>query len=56
MCSLIGLWNLSGASVDQDSLDRGTDALTHRGLDGRGIHVDVAANWGWAIAAWPLWS
>lgn len=39
MCGLVGLWNFRGP-IDPAELDRFTDALAHRGPDGRGTHVD----------------
>jgi asparagine synthase (glutamine-hydrolysing) len=38
MCGLTGLVNLDGAPVDPALIARMTDALAHRGPDGRGIH------------------
>src|SRR3989344_2310480 len=40
MCGIAGIVHLDGAPVDRDALDRMTDALTHRGPDGRGIFID----------------
>lgn len=40
MCGIAGIVHLDGAPVDRDALDRMTDALKHRGPDGRGIFID----------------
>src|SRR5262245_34773090 len=40
MCGIAGLLYQDGRAVDQDLLGRMTDVLTHRGPDGRGLHVD----------------
>ena len=40
MCGIAGIVHLDGAPVDRDALDRITDALTHRGPDGRGVFID----------------
>ncbi len=39
MCGIAGIINLTGASIDPSVLDRFTDALQHRGPDGRGTFV-----------------
>ena len=40
MCGINGLWNLNGEPVDPRMFDRFTDALAHRGPDGRGVYID----------------
>ncbi len=40
MCGIAGMVSLNGAPVDQGVLDRLTDALEHRGPDGRGTFID----------------
>ena len=40
MCGIAGIMRLDGQTVDQGELDRLTDALSHRGPDGRGTFVD----------------
>lgn len=37
MCGIAGIWNLDGAAVSAEAIDRFTDALAHRGPDGRGV-------------------
>lgn len=39
MCGMIGIVRFDGAEVDRSLLDRCTDALAHRGPDGRGTHI-----------------
>lgn len=39
MCGIAGIIRLDGQKVDQGQLDRLTDALSHRGPDGRGTYV-----------------
>lgn len=39
MCGIAGIIDLSGAPVDPGSLERLTDALAHRGPDGRGLFI-----------------
>lgn len=39
MCGIAGIFSRHG-QVDRDELDRFTDALAHRGPDGRGIYVN----------------
>lgn len=39
MCGIIGIVRFDGAEVDRSLLDRCTDALAHRGPDGRGTHI-----------------
>jgi asparagine synthase (glutamine-hydrolysing) len=39
MCGIAGLIRLDGQKVDQSHLDRLTDALSHRGPDGRGTYI-----------------
>jgi len=39
MCGIAGIIRLDGSSVDPGSLDRLTDAVSHRGPDGRGTRV-----------------
>ncbi len=46
MCGIVGIWNLDGAPLDAAELDRFTDALAHRGPDGRGTYVDEPARLG----------
>lgn len=40
MCGIAGLVRLDGRAVDLEQLDRLTDALSHRGPDGRGTFID----------------
>lgn len=40
MCGIAGLIHLDGAAIDPSQLDALTDALAHRGPDGRGTHID----------------
>jgi asparagine synthase (glutamine-hydrolysing) len=40
MCGIVGLWNLNGEPVLQTALTKFTDALSHRGPDGNGFHID----------------
>lgn len=40
MCGIAGIIRLDGAAVDPAALDRLTDALAHRGPDGRGTFID----------------
>jgi asparagine synthase (glutamine-hydrolysing) len=40
VCGIAGIISLDGSPVDRGSLERMVDALSHRGPDGRGIHVD----------------
>ncbi|MEW6264280.1 MAG: asparagine synthase (glutamine-hydrolyzing) [Thermodesulfobacteriota bacterium] len=42
MCGIVGLWNLTGEPIEPSQLDRFTDALAHRGPDGRGTYIDPA--------------
>nr|MBP8726364.1 hypothetical protein [Saprospiraceae bacterium] len=39
MCGLTGIFHLDGRSIQEDVLDRMTDALAHRGPDGRGTCI-----------------
>lgn len=39
MCGLTGIFHLDGKSIQEDVLDRMTDALAHRGPDGRGTCI-----------------
>lgn len=39
MCGIAGIIRLDGQTVDPAALDRLTDALSHRGPDGRGVSV-----------------
>lgn len=39
MCGIAGIIRLDGQTVDQGQLDRLTDALAHRGPDGRGTSI-----------------
>lgn len=39
MCGIVAVFRPSGAPVDPGLLDRMTDALAHRGPDGRGTHL-----------------
>lgn len=39
MCGITGIFDLRG-SVSREAIERFTDALIHRGPDGRGIHID----------------
>lgn len=40
MCGIAGMVALDGSSVEQNVLDRMTDAVAHRGPDGRGTYID----------------
>lgn len=40
MCGIAGIVRLDGAAIDATALDRMTDAMQHRGPDGRGTYVD----------------
>jgi len=40
MCGIAGILNFNGQPVDSSELDRLTDALNHRGPDGRGTYID----------------
>lgn len=42
MCGIAGIWNLDGEPVDDRTLDRLTDTMSHRGPDGRGTWKDSA--------------
>ena len=46
MCGIVGIWNLDSSPIDQYELNSFTDSLSHRGPDGRGIHIDPKANMG----------
>lgn len=46
MCGITGIVNLNQAPIDPALLGRATDALAHRGLDGRGIYIDKNAGLG----------
>ena len=46
MCGIVGIWNFSGQELNEIFLNQLTDALAHRGPDGRGIFVDEKANLG----------
>ena len=46
MCGITGIWQHDGASVDLAVLDRMTDALAHRGPDGRGTWLDGEIGFG----------
>jgi len=46
MCGIAGIIALDGKDVDQGQLDRLTDALSHRGPDGRGTHIDKSVGFG----------
>ncbi len=39
MCGIVGMINLTGASIDPLQLDRLTDAISHRGPDARGTFL-----------------
>jgi asparagine synthase (glutamine-hydrolysing) len=39
MCGIAGIIDLQGRAVDPSALDRLTDALSHRGPDGRGTFI-----------------
>ena len=43
MCGIAGIWNLNGRPVDRLELSSMTDAMAHRGPDGRGTYVDQEA-------------
>lgn len=40
MCGIAGIVRLDGGSVDSGQMDQMTDALAHRGPDGRGVFLD----------------
>ena len=40
MCGVVGFINLKKKRIEKKILDDMTDSLTHRGPDGRGIHID----------------
>src|SRR3989344_6689373 len=40
MCGIAGLVHIDGSAIDRGQLDRLTDAIAHRGPDGRGIFID----------------
>jgi asparagine synthase (glutamine-hydrolysing) len=40
MCGICGIFNLDGAPVDPDLIDRMNTAMIHRGPDGDGVFVD----------------
>lgn len=40
MCGIAGIVHLDGRPVDRGVLERMTDALAHRGPDGRGVFID----------------
>src|SRR3989344_8772842 len=40
MCGIAGIVHLNGAPIDPQALDRMTDAMAHRGPDGRGTWID----------------
>jgi asparagine synthase (glutamine-hydrolysing) len=40
MCGIAGMYSIAGAPVDRSVLGRMTDAIAHRGPDGRGLFVD----------------
>lgn len=46
MCGIAGIIRLDGATVDRVQLDRMTDALGHRGPDGRGTFIDGSVGLG----------
>ena len=47
MCGIAGIINREATGqIDRDSLDRMTDALAHRGPDGRGIHIEPGVGLG----------
>lgn len=46
MCGICGIIRLDGGEVNPHDLDRLTDALAHRGPDGRGTFVDHAVGLG----------
>ena len=46
MCGIAGLLNFNSAPVQRDELVRFTDALAHRGPDGRGLLFDGALGLG----------
>jgi asparagine synthase (glutamine-hydrolysing) len=42
MCGIAGILHLNGAPVGSDELCRMRDAMSHRGPDGAGLHIDGA--------------
>jgi len=40
MCGIVGIWKLDGTKVDEEEINPLTDALAHRGPDGRGVYLD----------------
>lgn len=45
MCGIVGIFDMSGA-IDQGQLDRFTDAIAHRGPDGRGTYIGTKVGLG----------
>lgn len=46
VCGIAGIIRLDGQAVDQQRLDRLTDALAHRGPDGRGTYIHNTVGFG----------
>lgn len=46
MCGIAGIIRLDGGSVDSSMLNRLTDALAHRGPDGRGTYIEGSVGLG----------
>ncbi|MEQ1849566.1 MAG: asparagine synthase (glutamine-hydrolyzing) [Candidatus Peribacteraceae bacterium] len=46
MCGIAGIIRLDGGQVEQSALDRMTDAIAHRGPDGRGTFVEGSVGLG----------
>jgi asparagine synthase (glutamine-hydrolysing) len=44
MCGIAGIWNFDGKPVTEDEIIKFTDALQHRGPDGRGIWRNQQSN------------
>jgi asparagine synthase (glutamine-hydrolysing) len=43
MCGIAGVLSLDGAPPSRDVVERMTNAIRHRGLDGAGVHIDGPA-------------
>src|SRR3989338_4132114 len=55
MCGIAGIVHLTGEPVDRAALEGMTDALAHRGPDGRGLFIDRNVGLGhWRLAILDL--
>jgi len=43
MCGIVGIWNFNQADISNETMDRFTDSLAHRGPDGRGTYHNSQA-------------